>query len=135
LEHSNDTARIKSFLSERVWAVVGASANKEKFGYKVYKVLAEKWQVYPVNPGLVEIDGVKCYPSIGELPEVPAVVNIITPPAVTLKIVEECAALGVGKVWMQPGAESQEAISFCLAHGLNVISDKCAKVEARHYAP
>jgi hypothetical protein len=134
LECSADAARIKSFLSERVWAVVGASAHKEKFGYKVFKVLAEKWQVYPVNPGLVEIDGIKCYPSLSDLPEVPAVVNIITPPAVTLKIIEECATIGIAKVWMQPGAESPEAINLCLAHGINVISDRCAKVEARNFA-
>ena len=133
MDYLQDEARMGSFFAEPVWAVVGASANTEKFGYKVYKALTKDLHVYPVNPKLTQIDGATCYPSLRQLPEIPGVVNIITPPGATLKVVEECAELQIKKVWMQPGAESEAAINYCLARGISVISDRCAKVEVRKY--
>ena len=95
-------------------AVVGATVNKEKFGYKVYKaVKGLGFTVYPVNPKYEEIDGDKCYSSLKDLPEKPDVVITVVPPRVTEKIVRQCKELGIKRVWMQPGSESEEAISYC----------------------
>jgi len=52
------------------WAVVGASDNKDKFGYKIVKVLNDNdYNVFPINPRLEEVDGIKCYNSINDIAE------------------------------------------------------------------
>ncbi len=124
---------MKDFFGQKCWAVVGVTANREKFGYRVYKALLAKLKVYPVNAKYAEIDGVKCYASLSQLPELPDVVDIITPPKVTLEIVKECSALGIKKVWMQPGAESEEALEYCRQHGIEAVALQCAKVEINRY--
>ena len=48
---------------------------------------------------------------------------MITPPAVTEKVVEQAATKGIRNIWMQPGAESPRAVELCREHGINVIAD------------
>ena len=111
-------------------AVVGATVNKEKFGYKVYKsVKGLGFTVYPVNPKYEEIDGDKCYSSLKDLPEKPDVVITVVPPRVTEKIVRQCKELGIKRVWMQPGSESEEAISYCRENGIKVVHHACFVVD------
>ena len=133
IDYAGGEALGQAFLAKETWAVVGVSANSEKFGYKVYKALAEKWHVYPINPKLTEIDGVHCFADLTDLPETPDVVNIITPPAITLEIVKECKVLGIKRVWMQPGAESADAIAYCRANQIDVVFQSCAMVEAKNF--
>ena len=114
---------IKVFLDKRnVFAVVGASRDPKKYGYQVYKDLkGAGYKVYPVNPNAQEILGDKCYPSLEKLPVKPDVVNVVVPPKVTEHLVETCKKLGITKVWMQPGSESEKAIKFCEENGINVV--------------
>lgn len=120
---------IKSMLDEKVWAVVGASANTRKFGYKVFKKLYSRgYQVYPVNPNCDEIDGVKCYRSLGDLPQLPGAVSVIVPPAVGLKVLDEAAHIGIKRLWFQPGAESQEIIQKAEDLGLQIVYDNCVLI-------
>ncbi|MEM1575625.1 MAG: CoA-binding protein [Nitrososphaerota archaeon] len=125
---------IKEFLNKNnVIAVVGASRNPKKYGYKVYKDLKEAgYKVYPVNPNTLEILGDKCYPNLESLPIKPDVVNIVVPPNITEKIVKECKKLNIKKVWMQPGAESEEAIKFCNENGIAVIYGVCIMIERKN---
>lgn len=117
---------IDEFLALPIYAVVGASRDTVKFGYKIFRdLLAKGYTVYPVNPRAEDIDGLKCYPSLSSLPMKPDVVDIVVPPKVTEKVVEECARLGYKRVWMQPGAESEAAIEFCNSHGIQVIHSQC----------
>ncbi len=122
---------IGEFLrKENVFAVVGVSRNPEKYGYKVYNDLkVAGYTVYPVNPHLDVILGDRCYPSLFVLPGKPDVVDIVVPPAVTDEIVRECAALGIEQVWMQPGSESGQAITFCERNGINVVHGVCVMVK------
>ncbi len=122
---------IREFLrKENVFAVVGVSRNPEKYGYKVYNDLkVAGYTVYPVNPHLDVILGDRCYPSLSVLPGKPDVVDIVVPPAVTDEIVRECAALGIEQVWMQPGSESGQAITFCERNGINVVHGVCVMVK------
>ena len=126
-----NTSLIKEFLNKRnVFAVVGVSQNPEKYGHRVYKDLKEAgYVVYPVNPNLNEVLGDRCYPSLSELPEKPDVVNTVVPPRVTEQIVEECKALGIERVWMQPGSESEKAIEFCRRNRIKVVYDVCIMVK------
>ncbi|MBO8137844.1 MAG: CoA-binding protein [Desulfotomaculum sp.] len=117
---------VQEMLMQKVWAVLGSFANEEKWAYKIYKNLKKSgYTVYPVNPRLKEIDGEPCYQNLESLPQVPEVVNLVTPPQATEKIVEQCIKLGIKYVWMQPGAESEEAIKKAENAGLNVIHNTC----------
>ena len=128
---------IQKFLDKRnVFAVVGASRNPEKYGHKVFRDLRDAgYKVYPVNPNAEEILGVKCYPSLRDLPETPDVVDLVVPPRVTEKVVRECKELGVRMVWMQPGSESEDAIKFCVENGMEVVHGVCVMVERRRQNP
>ncbi len=117
---------VEEFLALPVYAVVGASRDTDKYGYKIFKdLLAKGYRAYPVNPKAADIDGLKCYASLADLPEKPDVVDIVVPPKVTERVVEECARLGFKRVWMQPGAESEAAINFCKTHNIQVIHSQC----------
>jgi predicted CoA-binding protein len=112
--------------NNRVFAVVGATPNKEKYGYKIFAALREgNYQVFPVNPKYETVDEAPCYPSLKELPTKPQVVVTVVPAEVTIKVVEECRLLGVPIVWMPPGSWSEEAISKAESYGLKVIHDIC----------
>jgi predicted CoA-binding protein len=104
---------INEMLDKKVWAVVGVSADRSKFGYKVYKRLKNAgYTVYAINPKLDELEGDKVYPDLASLPEVPEVVNCVVPPKVTTDIVSQCAKEGIRYVWMQPGADGSDAFSL-----------------------
>jgi len=123
---------IEDFINRRVWAVVGASQNPAKYGYKIVQDLSSAgYKVYPVNPKGGEIEGIPVYRSLRELPEKPEVVDIVVPPQVTEEVVKECKELGLTRIWMQPGAESEKAIRYCEENGLQVVYGVCAMVNKR----
>lgn len=115
--------RIQAFLEAGPFAVVGASADRDKYGNKVLRCYQQHGkEVYPINPKAPEVEGLKAYPSLAALPvKVPAI-SVITPPAATEQVVREAHAAGVKHVWMQPGAESDEAIRTAEALGMSVIA-------------
>lgn len=130
--HENIQDYIEEFLAQKTWAVVGVSKDPTKFGTKVYRKLKNcGYTVYPINPKLSEIDGEPCYPSLSALPTLPEVVSVIVPPNVTEQIIDDCVQLGIKRVWMQPGAESQEALQKGREKGLKLIYDECVLVQAR----
>ena len=118
----NTEEKIEKFLSVPAYAVVGASDNKMKYGYRCYKsYLQHGRKVYPVNPICEKIEGNVVYKNLASLPEKVESISIITPPRVTEKIVDDAIANGVSNIWMQPGAESMAAVEKAEAAGLNVI--------------
>ena len=115
---------IEKFFKASHVAVAGASAHRHKYGNKVFRRLVEVgYQVYPLNPIAEEIEGHQAYPKVADLPEVPESMSIITPPEVTRQIVTEAVAAGVQNLWMQPGAEDEQASKIARDAGLNVIDD------------
>jgi predicted CoA-binding protein len=129
-----DEKLIKAFLyRENIFAVVGASRNPEKYGYQVYRDLRNAgYRVYCVNPNADEVLGNKCYPSLEVLPVKPDVVDVVVPPKITEQLVKTCKKLGITKVWMQPGSESETAIKFCEENSIDVIHEVCIMVERRN---
>jgi predicted CoA-binding protein len=120
---------IRTFIGERVWAVVGVSADRTKYGHKIFVTLRNAgYTVYGINLRGGEVDGQRLYPSLAELPEKPDVVDLVVPPAQTEEVVRQCAALGLSRVWMQPGSESEAAIRFCHEHGIQVVHGACAMI-------
>ncbi len=128
-----DEKLIMEFLDKKnVFAVVGASRNPKKYGHQVYKDLRNAgYRVYPVNPNTNEILGDKCYPSLEDLPVKPDVADLVVPPKVTEQVAKNCQRLGIKKVWMQPGSESETAINFCKENEIDVGHGVCVMVERR----
>lgn len=123
-------SRIAAFLGGAPHAVVGASRDRSKYGNKVLRSYMQAGRrVYPVNPAGGEIEGLTAYSDLKSLPEPVHGVSIITPPAVTERIVADAHAAGIGHVWMQPGAESAAAVARAGTLGLSVIGgDACILV-------
>ena len=128
-----DENLIKAFLyRENIFAVAGASRNPEKYGHQVYRDLRNAgYRVYCVNPNADEVLGNKCYPSLEALPVKPDVVDVVVPPKITEQLVKTCRKLGITKVWMQPGSESETAIKFCEENSIDVVYGVCVMVERR----
>lgn len=126
--------RIHLFLDGNPFAVVGASQDRSKYGNKVLRAyLQNDLTVYPINPRAEEVEGLRCYSDLASLPEPVHGVSIITPPAVTERLVEEVEAAGIRHIWMQPGAESDRAVEHAESLGLNVIAGgPCILVTLRY---
>lgn len=126
--------QVDAMLQTKNWAVVGATDNTEKFGYKIFKALkAAGYNVYPVNPGIKEILGDKCYPALKDLPVVPDVVNVVVPAKVGEQIMCNCSELGVKNVWLQPGANAASVVQLAKNFDLNVVDQNCVLVELRNH--
>ncbi|NUU98627.1 MULTISPECIES: CoA-binding protein [unclassified Marinitoga] len=89
-------------------ALIGATTNKSKYGYKILKDLISKgYEVLPVTPNYEQIEGIKTYKSVKDLPNVD-ILNFVVPPKIGLEITKEAYKHGFKKFWYQPGAESEE---------------------------
>ena len=117
---------IDEFMAQKIFAVAGSFRNEEKVAYKILKDLkARGYKVYLVNPQSKEVDGLKCYPSIIDIPEVVDVVDLVTPSSATEQIVKQCLEKGIKRVWIQPGAESETAIKYCNENNIKVVYNAC----------
>lgn len=118
--------QIREFLSFRRFAVVGVSNDTRKYGHIVYHNLKDKdYDVLAVNPNLQQIGEDPCYPSLGELPAPVDGVILVVPPTVTERVVRDVKPAGIPRVWMQPGAESAEAIRYCEENDIAAVHDAC----------
>ena len=131
-----DEETIKKFLDKKnKIAFVGATNQKDKWGYKKYISMKKAgYSLYPINPKYDEIDGDMCFSKLEDLceniKENIDYVILIVPPKITEKIVEQCKELKINKVWMQPGSESKEAIDFCKKNDIEAIYGICIVVDA-----
>src|SRR5262245_19660249 len=88
------------FLSQDRIAVVGLSHNKPNAGNLIYEKLRKTGHmVYAVNPTAQNINGDPCYPDVSSIPQRPDGVVIVTRPEIAEKVVHECAAAGIKRVW------------------------------------
>src|SRR5512136_1077403 len=113
---------VDDFLAQRTLAVVGVSRDSKVFANGAYKELKEKgYRLLPVNPHMEAFDGEPCYPSLKALPEAPGGALIMVAPAQAEGVVQDAAAAGIKRVWMQQGAESAAAIKFCQENGISEV--------------
>jgi uncharacterized protein len=103
--------------------IVGASSNRSKYGNKAVRAFRRGGhEVFPVNPHEREVEGVRCYPSIADVPGPIDRATFYIPPRRGLAAVREIAARGdVAEVWLNPGAESDELIAECQRLGIEPI--------------
>lgn len=124
-------ALIDEFLEGQSFAVVGASSDRSKYGNKVLRCYQKHgFDVVAVHPTEKVVEGAPCVRDLQSLPAPVHGASIITPPAVTERIVEDAHAAGITRLWMQPGAESDDAIARCRELGIDVIAGgPCLLVE------
>jgi uncharacterized protein len=104
-------------------AVIGASANRAKFGNKAVRAFHHRgYTVWPVNPHETEIEGLRVYRSIADVPGPVDMVTFYVPPAVGLRVIAEVVAQRPGEVWLNPGSESDELVAQARALGLEPIT-------------
>jgi len=117
---------ISDFMNKKRFAVVGATDNPEKYGNQIVKNLRSRgYKVYPVNPKLLKVEGLDCYPSIADIPSNIDVVDFVVPPKVTEEILKQCKELKLNRIWLQPGSESVSAIAFCNENNMKVVHSVC----------
>lgn len=119
--------QINAFMAQKNIAIVGVSRNDKKFGNALVKELKNKdYQLYPVHPQMDSIHDVRCYQSIAELPEVVTGIIICTKPNHTLELVRQALDKGIRHIFLQQGAQNDEAIQLALDQGANIIHRRCA---------
>lgn len=119
-------------LPDPLIAVVGATDHPGKYGGAIYRDLKAKgYRVVAVNPLRESVDGDPCYHTLMDLDEVPDIVNIVVPPARTMRVVEQAAALGDTAVWIQPGAADAAVRKRVKELGLVSLIDACIMIRAR----
>lgn len=126
---------VKDFINKAYsYALVGATTNQSKYGYRVLKDLAGAgFRVVGVNPKYQEVEGVKVYPVLKGIPQKPDVVIFVVPSEVGLKVLAEVAELGITKAWFQPGAESEEIRQKADQLNVGAMADgSCIMVERRN---
>ena len=103
-------------------AVLGASGDRGKYSNKAVRAYIEQgWEVYPVNPKGGEIEGLKVYTSIEEIPAAIDRVTMYLPPAVGVKVLPGIAAAKPKEFFVNPGAESDELVEEAKRLGVEPI--------------
>ena len=122
----------------RTVAMVGASPNPTRPSYFVFSYLRTKGRlkVAPINPAISEIDGVKAYPSLEAYAAEngpPDIVDVFRKPADAPQVVRDAIAVEAKAVWFQYGVINDEAIRLAAEAGMDVVVDRCIKVESARF--
>lgn len=127
----DDVAGLRRILLQnRTIAVVGLSANWYRPSYFAAKYMLDHgYTVIPVNPAYKEVLGQKCYPSLREVPQRVDIVDCFRRAEDIPAIVDEAIGIGAKVLWMQLGVVNPEAARRAEAAGLEVVMDRCVKIE------
>jgi predicted CoA-binding protein len=106
----------------KVVAVIGASSNRQKFGNRALRAYREQgYTVVPINPHESEVEGMKAYGSVLEVPGAIDMASFYVPPDVGEQVIAEIAQKGIAEVWLNPGAESDALIARAKSLNINPI--------------
>lgn len=127
----DDVAGLRRVLQDnRVIAVVGLSPNWNRPSHFAAKYMLEHgYTIIPVNPGATEILGRKCYPDLAAIPVKVDMVDVFRKPADVMSIADEAIRIGAKCLWLQLGVINQPAADKAVAAGLDVVMDRCVKIE------
>lgn len=118
--------------------MVGASDKALRPSYTVFSYLRtqKRFDLAPINPIITSIDGVKAYPSLTAYAQErggPDIVDVFRKPSEVVELVREAIASGAKAVWFQYGVINDEAIALADQAGLDVVVDRCLKVESARF--
>jgi uncharacterized protein len=123
---------IERILREaRTVAIVGASANPARASHEVWRYLqsASDYELYLVNPTISEVDGTPVYPSLADLPAVPDLVDVFRRHDHLPSVLADTIAVGAKVLWLQLGLWHEQVAHDGQAAGLQVVMDRCLKVD------
>lgn len=107
----------------KVVAVIGASSNRGKFGNKALRAFkAEGYTVIAVNPNEGEVEGLKTYASVLDVPQAIDMATVYVPPDIGITLLPQFEQKGIPEIWLNPGAESDELLAEARRRKLNVIA-------------
>jgi predicted CoA-binding protein len=113
-------------------AVVGASNDPDKYGNIIVRNLDRQgYAVLPVNPKGGEVAGLTAWPDLASVPRPIDIVDMVTPPSVTRKVLEALDPLSVGAVWLQDGSFDDEVIRLAESRFPVVVHHACIMVVTR----
>lgn len=127
-----DASRLQAILEEaRTVAVVGASARPARPSHGVTRYLVERtrYEVFPVNPNYEEVAGRPCVPALADLGEPPDIVDVFRRSEAVPEVVEAAIEVGASVVWLQLGIHHPEAVERARRAGLEVVENRCLRVE------
>lgn len=135
LIEANPRTRLRIIQNAESVALVGVSGNPiRSSNFVATYLIRTHLRVYPVNPNYEEVLGLKCYPTLRDLPEVPDVVDIFRRPSEIPAVVDEAIAIGAKVVWFQLGLRHDEAARTAVEADLEVVQDRCLKIEHARFA-
>jgi len=135
LHEASALERLQIIQSARSVALVGVSANMLRSSNFVAAYLVRTdLDMYPVNPMYDEVLGLRSYPSLADLPVVPDIVDVFRRREELPNVVEEAIAVGAKVVWFQLGLRHDEAAAKAIAAGLQVVQDRCLKIEHARFS-
>jgi hypothetical protein len=118
-------------------AIVGASANVARASHEVWTYLRSHsdFTLYLVNPTIGKIEGTPVYPSLADVPVVPDLVDVFRRHEFLPSVLDDTIAVGAKTLWLQSGLWNEQVARDGEAAGLQVVMDRCLKVEyARLFA-
>ena len=127
----DDSDKLRRILrTSKTLAVVGLSAQWHRPSYFAAKYMQEHgYRVVPVNPMYDTILGEKCYKRLADIPEKVDIVDCFRKSAEIPALAREAAAIEAKVLWMQLGVENAEARRLAEAAGLEVVENRCVKIE------
>lgn len=127
----NAAARLGILRRAKSIAIVGASDNPARASYFVatYLLSSSPYEVYFVNPRATEILGHPAYASLADLPVVPDIVDVFRRDEDLPGVAREAVEIGAQTLWLQLGSWNEEAARIAEAAGLDVVMDRCVKIE------
>ncbi|HLW12663.1 MAG TPA: CoA-binding protein [Casimicrobiaceae bacterium] len=127
----DDIAGLRRILARsRTLAVVGLSAQWHRPSHFAAKYMQDHgYRVIPVNPRYADVLGEKCYPDLRSIPEPVDIVDCFRKSEQIPAIADDAIAIGAKVLWMQLGIENAEAARRAVAAGLDVVMNRCVKIE------
>jgi len=127
----DDIAGIRRILhTSRTIAVVGLSAKWYRPSFFAAKYMQDHgYRIIPVNPSYPEVLGERCYPTVGEVPRPVDIVDCFRRAEEMVLIARDAVAIGAKVLWMQLGIRNKEAAKIASDAGLEVVMDRCVKIE------
>jgi predicted CoA-binding protein len=114
----------------RTWAVVGCSPSPFRDSHGIAELLIGRGhKVIPVNPDAGEVLGLRCYPSLADVPDPVDVVDVFRRSDAAGQHVDEAIAIGAQAVWLQLGVIDHSAAERAASAGLHVVMDRCPRIE------
>ncbi len=135
LVEATPSERLQILREARTVALVGVSPNPlRSSNFVATYLMRTPYTMWPVNPHAEEVLGLKCYPTLRDLPGPPDIVDCFRKAAELPAVVEEAIAVGARVVWFQLGLRNDEAAAMAQAAGLKVVQDRCLKIEHARFA-